>query len=385
MPARAGQVSSRFLHFLAMNSSVRFCRISAGVAALVLVSCSTPTLVQIARRRNRNKKDDVTVKYTVTDWDVLNFTDEVKRKLANRSSFHTGVRFGSAGAQATLGTLAGAAETFGWAASTASGLGIGATYIFGMGQIFDSKAHAAAYEQACEAIKAAEASYYFRELQMGFTTDANGKKIADPTQGAPSGEIPSQNYLTPAGETLYYRTTKILKVLNDALVSQIPNLEDLKEANGESSASGSPALEKISGPSITPPPTPTPPPNGAFEGETPRRQKATYTPTPTPGKDARKLANQIHRDANQLDQDHSQGVITTADSYQELQPELKAFPRTTDQATAKDYLYYLIEKSVSDKDPITELNKWRHIIPIHPVATPAPTSPAPAASPAPKQ
>ncbi|MFZ1218129.1 MAG: hypothetical protein WAO00_02495, partial [Chthoniobacterales bacterium] len=120
-------------------------------AALFLSACSTPTLVQVARRRqatekertmSRNVKDDVRVQYTITDLDVLNFTDEVKRKLANRSSFHMGVQYGAAGTQATLGALAGAAKVFGWGVSTASGLGLGATYVFGLGQIFSPKAHA---------------------------------------------------------------------------------------------------------------------------------------------------------------------------------------------------------------------------------------------------
>jgi len=46
--------------------------------------------------------------------DVLNLTDEVKRKLANRSNVHMGIRYGSTTAQATLGALAGAAATAGW-------------------------------------------------------------------------------------------------------------------------------------------------------------------------------------------------------------------------------------------------------------------------------
>ena len=70
-----------------------------------------------------------------------NFTDEVNRKLENRSHTHEGVRYGSSGTQTTLGALAGAAESFGWAVSSASLLGAGATYIFSLGQIFDAKGH----------------------------------------------------------------------------------------------------------------------------------------------------------------------------------------------------------------------------------------------------
>jgi hypothetical protein len=52
---------------------------------LLLFSCSTPSLVEIARRRQAtadgeqrgNARDDVRVRYDITDWDVLNYTDEV--------------------------------------------------------------------------------------------------------------------------------------------------------------------------------------------------------------------------------------------------------------------------------------------------------------------
>src|SRR6267143_4430405 len=201
-------------------------------ASFLLQACSTPTLVQIARRRAGGAKDDVLVKYAVTDLDVLNFTDEVKRKLSNRSSFHLGIRYGSAGTQATLGALAGAVSVIGWGVRTASGLGLGATYIFGLGQIFDAKGHAQAYEQAFTAIQAAEATYYFKQLGMGFAK-VDGRVVVDPNVGGPRSGIPSDVELSPAGETLYYRVGKILKVLDDTLSSKIPDLQDLKEANGE--------------------------------------------------------------------------------------------------------------------------------------------------------
>src|ERR1044072_4476791 len=220
---------------------------------LLLQSCTNQTLVQVARRRqaaaqgwpsNSNVKDNVNVVYRITDLDVLNFTDEVKRQLQNRSSFHMGVQYGSAGAQATLGALAGAAATIGWGIETASGLGLGATYIFGMGKIFDSKGHAQAYEQAFTAIQAAESTFYFYQLGMKFKTE-NARKVVDYSDATPRGDIPSGTCLTADGETLYYRVSKVLKVLNDTLAGKIPDLQDLKEANGEGSASGSPAKSDV--------------------------------------------------------------------------------------------------------------------------------------------
>lgn len=226
------------------------------IAALQLVACSTPTLVQVARRRQasdsdypggRGVKDNVNVSYHITDRDVLNFSDEVKRKLANRSNINMGVRYGSAGAQTTLGALAGSAKTFGWALSTASALGAGATYIFGLGQIFDAKGRAQAYEQAFTEIQAAEANFYFRQVGMDFKKDeATGRSIVDFSgvkAAIPNaGNIPNSARLTPDGETLYYRVSKILKVLNDVLAGKIPDLQDLKETKGETGGSNSPSI-----------------------------------------------------------------------------------------------------------------------------------------------
>jgi hypothetical protein len=188
---------------------------------------------------SRNVKDDVRVKYTITDLDVLNFTDEVKRKLANRSSFHMGVRYGSAGTQATLGALAGAAKVIGWGVSTASGLGLGATYVFGLGQIFDAKAHAQAYEQAFTAIQSAEAAFYFNQAGMAFIEkpEGSGQFVVDKTgvTEASGRDIPRSDRLTPDGETLYYKCAKNLKVLDDVLAGKIPDLQDLKDAKGDTS------------------------------------------------------------------------------------------------------------------------------------------------------
>lgn len=237
---------------------------SCVIALSLMSACSIPTLVEVARRRqapagDNNVKDDVRVRYTVTDLDVLNFTDEVKRKLRNRSSFHMGVRYGSAGTQATLGALAGAAKTFGWGVSAASGLGLGATYIFGMGQIFDAKAHAQAYEQAYTAIQAAESSFYFSQTGMHFAKDASGKTIVVLPKTTPESAktIPYSDRLTPDGQTLYYRATKILKVLADVLASKIPDLQDLKDSTVTSSESTTPPAKPTGAPSAPSPPSST--------------------------------------------------------------------------------------------------------------------------------
>jgi hypothetical protein len=181
-------------------------RIPAATGLSMVSSCSTPTLAEVAgrgqaARSGRDVKDDVTVMYHITDRDVLNFTDEIKRKLANRSNVHMGIRYGSTTAQAPLGALAGATATAGWSASVASGLGMGATYIFGLGQIFDSKAQAQAYEQAFTAIQNPESNYYFHRVGLAFK-DSKKSVIdysgVDPACAKPDARnIPPSDRLTP--------------------------------------------------------------------------------------------------------------------------------------------------------------------------------------------
>ena len=258
------------------------------VALLVVFfmsACSTPTLIEIARRRQatndspgkgffggRNTKDDVRIQYTVTDLDVLNFTDEVKRKLANRCSFHMAVRYSSAGTQATLGALAGAAKTLGWGIGTASGLGLGATYIFGMGQIFDSKAHAQAYEQAYTAVQIEESAFYFGQTGMRFGKDVNGKTTVILPSSTPESakNIPYSDRLTPDGETLYYRVSKTLKVLADVLASKIPDLQDLKDSTVTSIDSTTSPAKPVGAPSspTSAAPSPSPPKSTLPAGST---------------------------------------------------------------------------------------------------------------------
>jgi len=223
-------------------SSIAFISILL-IGSILLGGCSTPTLLQVTRRRQADAtgygENDVRLQYHVTDLDVLNFTDEVKRKLARRSAFHMGVRYGSAGTQATLGALAGAAKVIGWGVSTSSGFGLGATYIFGLGQIFDAKAHAQAYEQAFTAIQSAEANFYFHQAGMHFLEQpaGSGKFVVDPAPVPETSgrDIPRSDRLTPDGETLYYQCVKNLKVLDDVLAGKIPDLQDLKDAKGDTS------------------------------------------------------------------------------------------------------------------------------------------------------
>lgn len=242
--------------------------------ALFLSACSTPTLVEVSRRRvaprgsaqGDSVKDDVTVPYQITDWDVLNYTDEVERKLANRAHIHAALRYSSATGQVTLTSLAAAASTAGWGVSTASGLGLGAGFLYSLSQIFDAKGQSQAYEAAYTAIEKAETGYFFHQLGYTLTRGADGRfrvvrdTSREPgTYSADGANIPARDRLTIDGETLYYRVIKTLKVLDDALAQRIPNLQDLQDAVGEAP---------------TPTPRPDPKPDNGGGGSSRRRTES---------------------------------------------------------------------------------------------------------------
>ena len=173
-------------------------------------------------------------RYQVTDRDVLDYTDNIKSILSSKLTKHASLRYGSSSLQTLLSSLIALVPAFGWSASAASIMGGGSSFIHGMGENIDAKGRAQAYETALTAIQKAEATFYFYQTGMKFVTDENGKKTVDyPTEGR-SG-IPSTTKLTADGQTLYYRVTKSLKVLEDALASKIPNLQDLKDAQGDTS------------------------------------------------------------------------------------------------------------------------------------------------------
>ena len=228
-------------HPLVLKSKTRIFALCLGIT-LLLPACTTPSLVQIARERAAantpdpsKAKNDPRLEYQITDVDVLNFTDAVKRQLSARSRNSAGIRYTSATAQATLSGLAGAAKTIGWGTATASGYGLAATYVFGLSSIFDSKGRAQAYEQAFTAVEKSEANFYFHRTGMKFVPSDGGKWGVE--GGKDTSGIPSSKYLSTDGETLFYRVTKTLGVLNDTLAGKIPNLQDLKDSQGDTSGS----------------------------------------------------------------------------------------------------------------------------------------------------
>ena len=211
----------------------------AAAAGLLLPACANnlPTLVETARMRqdSAKKKNDLQARYAITDLDVLNYSDRVKRNLSKHFTLASGVRYGASATQTTLAALAGAASTAGWGVVAASGLGQGSAFVSGLGEVFDAKGEAQAYETAFVDIQRAEANYYFFQVGGKFVTDPNGKKHPDFSHAAPKHRIPDEETLSGDGETLYYRVVSVMKVLDDALSKKIPDLQTLKDAKGDTS------------------------------------------------------------------------------------------------------------------------------------------------------
>jgi len=242
----------------------------AALLCMSLGACvSLPTLVQVARERQygNNKQDavqgmdqstaqasgsyttlatsgtgstyrrwlhrnDLSVSYIITDLDVVNWTDRVKVIIAKHCDQATLLRYSSATGQDALTTLAGAASLAGWSTATASGLGLGATFISTLGSTFDSKGDAALYDDAFTNIQDAENLYYFYSMGMQF--DKNGKVTPDSWK-VRRADVPSCHYYSAQAETLQHRVIAAIKVLDAALARKIPDLQDLKDAKGDTS------------------------------------------------------------------------------------------------------------------------------------------------------
>jgi hypothetical protein len=210
---------------------------SAGFSGLGNYQHFQPSLVQIARMHANGGKDDpYNTTYTITDRDVLDYTDHIEALLSQKMTNNATARYGSSTGQLVLSSLTALVKTLSWTTAAASGLGVGNSFLFGLGQNIDAKGRAQAYETALTSVKKAESTYYFGQTGMKFKTE-NGKTSVD-SSGAPAmgkSGIPSSATLTADGETLYYRVTKTLRVLEDALANKIPNLQDLKDSQGDNS------------------------------------------------------------------------------------------------------------------------------------------------------
>jgi hypothetical protein len=228
-----------------------FCRIVQILTVVALTSCAhdpyakqarkagyrhfQPSVVQIARMRVGGGPEDPFVNYRVTDRDVLDYTDNIKSLLSSKLTKHSTVRYGSSSLQVLLSSLISLVPAFGWSASAAGIMGGGSSFIHGMGENIDSKGRAQAYETALASVQKAESTFYFYQTGMAFKTDATGKKTVDYSNAVPNSNIPASDVLTEDGQTLYYRVTKTLQVLENVLANKIPNLQDLKDAQGDTS------------------------------------------------------------------------------------------------------------------------------------------------------
>ena len=217
----------------------------AMAGCLLLSACANnlPTLVEVARERQNppTEKNKPDAQYAITDRDVLDYTNRIKLNLSRHFRLASGARYGSSAGQTTLAALAGAASVAGWGVATASGLGQGSAFIGGLGEVFDAKGDAQAYETAFVDIQRAEANFYFFQVGGKFVPDGSGKVHAVFPPTPRTNHIPSLDGLSGDGETLYYRVISVLKVLDDALAKKIPDLQTLKDAKGDTSTTVTPS------------------------------------------------------------------------------------------------------------------------------------------------
>lgn len=237
-----------------------FYRLAPILAMVLLTSCASdpyakqarnagfrhfqPSVVQIARMRAGGGTLDPFQDYHVTDRDVLDYTDNIKSLLSSKLTKHSTVRHGSSGLQVLLSSLISLVPAFGWSTSAASIMGGGNSFIHGIGENIDAKGRAQAYETALASVQKAESTFYFYQTGMTFDTDKTGKKTVNRSGEEPNPNVPSRTDLTADGQTLYYRVTKSLQVLEDTLASKIPDLQDLKDAQGDTSTTSSTAPAK---------------------------------------------------------------------------------------------------------------------------------------------
>jgi hypothetical protein len=254
-------VSEKLIMIHYLKTSTRTCyRIAQILAVVVLTSCASdpyakqarnagfkhfqPSVVQIARMRVSGGTLEPFQNYHVTDRDVLDYTDNIKSLLSSKLTKHSTVRQGSSGLQVLLSSLISLVPAFGWSASAAGIMGGGSSFIHGIGGNIDSKGRAQAYETALASVQKAESTYYFYQTGMKFKTDNTGKKTVDYSDQTPNPNVPSGTDLTADGQTLYYRVTKSLQVLENALANKIPDLQDLKDAEGDTSTTSTTAPAK---------------------------------------------------------------------------------------------------------------------------------------------
>lgn len=165
-----------------------------------------PSLVQIARMRGSGTYvDDPNRPVTVTDADVITFTEHVQGILEARFTNSRIARYVSSSLQVGLLAATGIAGVTGAGATTIAALTLTGTIPPQLSDIFHAKERAGAYQQAAANIATAKANF--------LVAQAGNKKI---------GQIPSATTLTPDGAKLYAEVATQLEGADAALQGQLP-------------------------------------------------------------------------------------------------------------------------------------------------------------------
>ncbi len=165
------------------------------------------------------KAVDRSIDYTVTDREILEFTNHVRHMLRTKMKWASVAAYVSSTISlATAATAATVGVTSGGGASViraVAALSASSLFTNDLISIFKMKDRAQAYQDGLALIESSEARY--------FQTMAKKK-----------GRV--ENYkMTQHGADLYAETVGAIKLIEKALVNSIPTLEEVKQATGEHS------------------------------------------------------------------------------------------------------------------------------------------------------
>ncbi len=151
----------------------------------------------------------------VSDADVLGFSSDIQKALRHRMNKSRRVRLGSATIQVLAASIG---ATLGFAtgdANTAAAFALVSAIIPELQNIFQARGRVEAYTDGLELIKDADALYYKKMTENGSIKDGVSTKE-----------------LTPTGSELLVQITACIKLVDKALLTQIPTIEDLEKATG---------------------------------------------------------------------------------------------------------------------------------------------------------
>lgn len=156
------------------------------------------------------------IEYTITDQDVLNFTDNLQNMLRTKMHVSTIGAYVASFTAVAVGSAAAIYAATGGTTAAVAALAASSVFATDTLGIFKPKARARAYQGALALIGQAQGRYFV-------AISGNGK----------NGEV-SNSQLTRPGANLYVQVMASLNLMEKAIVSEIPTVEDIQLATGKS-------------------------------------------------------------------------------------------------------------------------------------------------------